>query len=375
MVRAKEWLATHRVTDCNLMDRNAKLVVPVNWLTRPTEQCARPVDESHVNTIYESLGKLGLQETRVVVVLWKDDLDNAKIDWQEPRFDVTDETPPVPFHVIMGLHTTLAVQRHNKRDPSAKQFRSLPCEVSIAEKSESALDYIRLTGTVDNTVKGITKKMTCWDCMYQIHNEISRIDKQYAHETEQKRRIRHTRYRESCSGSMGYSPHTMGTMFAIALQEDRVFDKLEKIFTGQVKPRRSKNNKITPFKVPASANNFRSMKIVPVDTVLVWLDFIIDGTETTNDFLCRCNKWRKEAWVTQAILEYINETLDSSTTYTSYDQAGKTFDFLNDPTWLERIVASCEDEKKKGIPRSTMKEIEKQCTMVLNANVSYIHIT
>ena len=357
-IESDRWIQRSRLQQCNLMDKFGKCIIPVDWLSHPTEAMnARIRKQDRVLKIFDSIGENGVQSgKRIVGFVCKEDLLAAGMDPENPQFDVTMLEPPVPIYTIIGDHTVAAIQMWHAEKPNNSKYKTVSVELIVSSKDENNLNLIKHAGTLDNKIMAMSESNTMWENIEQMHRNFVRIEANYANAGQAVIEHHKKTYRKWAKSNFTQATATQCTMFTLANFRGEMWELIKTIFDGKCEPRKSARGKKKAFIAPTSANAFKQMSDIPEYMLMNWMKQVISGSMEVKDFGDMCGKYKKEKAVQNDIVNFINIQRPSHE-FKTYDDAAGVYTFLADPDWFKMITGSCGKNLKEQLPTTVKTDI------------------
>ena len=340
---ALQWGREHRVRQCNVMDQEGLVKIPIDWLIRTTEQMAAKLHSiEQVNNIVQSIRDKGVNPKRFVVVCFKDELEQLNINLDNPQLDIEADAPPFRLHVIAGNHTFCAIQFLHCEKPNYKEYKHLYVELWIISEVEEDFLQCRHNAQLDNSTKSLGTDATIWDNMKIMHDNIVRIRETEGVYGQPAVTKQIKLMKASNTSNFAQKETTLGTMWSLAQLVGPIWDKMEQIMQGNVSHRKNKSGKLIKFSIPTSANAFKSMSGIPDNEVLEWMDLVIAGKWELKEFNVACLNWKKSNQVQKNMVSYIHTIrTEACKGMVSYDDLAVKYKFLIDKDWFDSMTRAC----------------------------------
>jgi len=148
--------------------------------------------------------------------------------------------------------------------------------------------------------------------------------------------------------------NTCHTFSALCSVDKPVWELMVRIFNGEF----IVNKLLKGQKKPDAVTHFTSMTGVPTYKLVQWLQRVLDGEWLTSHFSKRCIIYRKQVKVSGQCLEYINIQRPRYMFITMNDVA-KVYPAVNDVSWFDAVVKSCDDAVKAKLSPHAQKMIDE----------------
>jgi hypothetical protein len=232
-------------------------------------------------------------------------------------------------------------------------------ELVSCEKNDENIRKLKYLGTLDNTIQSLHQKMTMFDCIKQMH--ASWLSLKRTCTTPEDLKAAWAIVKLEAESSMPFAGGTFNTFSQLAKVEDGVWALINQIFSGHYVV----NKALKGQKAPTSLAHFNNMGNIPVDDLKRWLRRVCDGQWLTKTFYDRCQSYKKEVRVKEAILEYAN--VKSEIKFESYDDLENKVSTIGNPDWFASIVSWCDDKAKSKLPVSLHNTIDAALDATLEA--------
>ena len=302
----KEWFNANRVTHkLSVYDpQQGKAIVHVGLLEHPEISIeARVRREDVQEKVYQSMKTLGVGRYDIVVLIWKEVLEDNDIDFND--IPVSPSNTQLRFQVICGDHTTGSVQRLHRENPSDPQYKTVAVEVIMCSKTQENLRLAYNMGRLDNELKEMTTGTTAWDIVVKIHNV--HVDTSARNISDKaKKKILDKEFLEIFKGVSGqYTKNTFGSLRVLGSKTGRLWDNIHKLFGIPVKKKVPKGQSKP---VAPSVGHFYHMADIPEAKLVQWSNRFFQYTDPWNSlmFKKRCDSYKKEQRVRSQIRDYVN---------------------------------------------------------------------
>lgn len=349
-IETKEWFNDNRVSDkTNLYDtQSGKVMLPVGLLVHP-EECieARVRREEIHESVYQSMKKMGVGRTDVVVLVWQEELEENNIE--------LDSMPSAPselrYQVLCGDHTVSAMARLHKENPGEDQYKNVACEVVICPKTQHNIRLAYNFGSLDNELKAMTTGITAWDVIVKIHNTTGEfIVKPTASDKAKKvaKAALDKELTEIYKGvSAKYSKNTFGSMRVLGSKTGELWNNIKKLFDTPIPAKVAKGQ---PKPVQPSVGHFYHMADIPEAKLVKWSDRFFRQVDPWNSlvFKKRCETWKKEKRVKGQILEFVN-IMYTETKSENWAELCKVYPFFTDDHKVAEWISQVGDAAKSSL--------------------------
>ena len=326
--------------------------VPVMLGTQPEESIrAREIDDKHVDEIYESIDKKGVSRTDIILLVWKEELDDMGVEISEMPMNNTALT----FHTVCGGHTLTAIQRKHKEDPSDVQFQTVDVEFLIVERSMTNVEMAYLFGKQDNDTKALTKGMNTWDTVVKIHREVLSVGSKNIGAPAKKKALQDAMCKLYVSVSHDITKNTFGSLRVLGQKTGKLWENVHAIFSRPQLPLR-KGVKAPP---PPSVSHFYNMSDIPETKLVMWSGYVLDNNidYSTLDFYKKCHKYKKIKRVKKLVTEHVNTIRPDGKQHRDYEDVARTYNGFANPDWFEKIVKWTSEVVKEGLNGSVKQQI------------------
>lgn len=360
-VKTKQWYYKYRATStCRGWDSKiSRAIVPTTWPSHP-EACleARKRAEARVVKIGKSIDQFGVQVTKVVLLVWLDDLAAAGLTLDQ--LDFTLRTPPVDFHTIAGDHTCASVQRKHAAKPNDPEYSTIPVEIICCAKTAVNIYYGHLFGELDNLVDELAEGATAWSIVVSCHSAKALLDEDPTLDAKQKKAaLKEKLDTMQRLHSEKYAANSFGSLRALAMRTGKLWDIIYMIFDGVDLPtKKGERRKGTP-----TLGHFFGMASIPEAELTKWAENVLHQMWTTKEFSERCDHYKKVLKVTTQIVEYINSLCAADEeTHNDFDAIKIAYPIFADDQWFTQLVSWCGKESKKPLNVYAKDAIQKAIT-------------
>ena len=248
---AMAWSKTWTVKNGRLKTYDGKFPLQPAWLDRPEEMlAARKRQELIVQCTMKSMKEKGILDYSITVLIWAEDYYGSAEAHGNFEYNINVK-PKYPIQVISGDHTAESFRRLIEDEPEVLNSKTVNCTVIICPKTEENQRMANTYGNLCNYIKNTAQASNIVEICMQIHDKYISID-EFDYDDATKKRMRKD-IKESYIASSAYKGTTMGSCASLATKRGRVWDLMQKIFTGNVEtPQGSR----TKFKAPNSLTHF-----------------------------------------------------------------------------------------------------------------------
>ena len=352
---AEAFIEKYRVRGGNSYDpKTRKVKCYVMWGGIPERAIqVRQLEQDGVESVITSFTTLGVkQPMEILGVIWVDpsnpnlDLDNFTVDLNSPN-------APAYIHIVCGGHRTKGLQTCHIMFPVKLLYKYYLVTVLIVPRTRENIDLLLYIGNSDNRKAQVVVKTTQWSVVCQFRRALERFEEDDTISKQDKVKY-FGDYKKETQPETGFTPNTCHTFSALCSVEKPVWDLLVRIFNGEYVV----NKLLKGQKKPDAVTHFTAMSGIPTPKLVEWLQRVLNGEWLTSTFLKRCNIWRKAERVSLQVLEYISIQRPK---YLFENMAGvaKVYPAVNDPTWFDGVVGSCEDAVKAKLSPHALKMIDE----------------
>lgn len=359
--KSKQWYYEARVSSlCRGWDSKfSRVLVPVMWPSHP-EACveARKRVETRVGKVLNSIDRFGVQVTKVVLLVWLEDLEEASLTIDQ--LDFTLKNPPVPFHTIAGDHTSAAIQRKHAARPLDPAFQTIPVEILCCKKTNANVFLAHLFGELDNLVDELAEGATAWSIVVSCHSAKELIDRDPLLSAKDKKLLLKDKLdRMARLHSEKYAAATFGSLRALAMRNGELWDVIHQIFDGANLPTaKGARNKGAP-----GLGHFNGMSAIPENELIKWAKNVKHGTWSTKQFSDRCEHFKKVVKVTTQMVDYVNSLCPAGHSgYEDFDAVRTAYPIFSNDEWFTQLVSWCEKEQKKPLNIYAKNAIQQAIT-------------
>ena len=349
-LETKEWFNENRVSDqTNLYDtKSGKVILPVGLLMHP-EECieARVRREEIHESAYQSMKKMGVGRTDVVVLVWEEELEENGIELT--TMPITHSN--LRYQVLCGDHTVSAMGRLHEENPGEDQYKSVACEMVVCPKTQHNIRLAYNFGSLDNELKAMTKGITPWDVVVKIHNTTQQFSAKSGASDRAKKAAKallDKELREIFKGvSYKYTSNTFGSMRVLGSKTGQLWNNIKRLFDTPIPTKVVKNQ---PKPVQPSVGHFYHMADIPETKLVKWSDRFFRLVEPWNSlvFRKRCESWKKEKRVKGQMLEYVNLMYTESKSE-NWAELCKLYPFFTDDHKVAEWISQVGDAAKSSL--------------------------
>ena len=330
--------------------------IPTSWPQYPEDEIAdRKRDQSHVDDIKSSMIEHGiLINSGITLLMWQDDLDDARIDLNTCNIDINNEKPPVPMYTIAGDHTCAAAQSLHQFYPGNKKWKYLPVSIVVAPKTDNDVTFAKLYGGLDNKVRS-THKKTAWDYVVDMHEMFERINKSGLSAKEKKEKI--AKFMDDLKVRSSEPDNSIGSWKQVAKQTGKLWNNIRDIFTGNTKDKKAP--------IPKNTTHFNGMSGIPESDLQRWSDRVVEGEWKTKDFADRCAQFKREKLCQTKMLDFTVKKLSQEEMEEgepdSYQELIEVVPFFGESDWFKKCVAFMGNARQKDelVPQIKDEILEK----------------
>jgi hypothetical protein len=306
---------------------------------------ARGLSEEHVKKCMSMFAELAAVNEEIFFVFWDcafvDDVKSEK--WKHSLDDLVANSQG--FAPMTGQHSTVAIQRLHEMYPINPLYKELKFRVLMCDGSQTSRSMIESWGLRSNFKASSSMKASFKDTVLAMHRSyvalidycsVNEMPVQQSDTTDIVRRF----------GEFGgMTPEYARQVWSIAKRTGKVWQKLELIVTGKVKPINRKAQK----KV-SSPHHFNTMARLPDDIIDGFLDKVVNGIWTMRTFHSSCTIYKLKVKIRHMILTFLIDLNEFGESVTFADVTEK-YPKINDQL-VERWTSSLANSKdKKNMPR------------------------
>jgi len=225
--------------------------------------------------------------------------------------------------------------------------------ILIVPRTKANISLLLYIGNSDNRKAQVLVKTSQWSVVQQFRRNWERFEADP--DLSKKEKVdEFSAYKIETQPQTGFMMNTCHTFSALCSVDKPVWDLMVRIFNGEF----IVNKLLKGQKKPDAVTHFTSMTGVPTYKLVQWLQRVLDGEWLTSHFSKRCIIYRKQVKVSGQCLEYINIQRPRYMFITMNDVA-KVYPAVNDVSWFDAVVKSCDDAVKAKLSPHAQKMIDE----------------
>ncbi len=352
---AEAFIEKYRVTGGNTFDpktRKTKLHVMHGGIPEGGIQ-VRLLEKDGVQAVVDSFCEIGIkQPMEILGVIWSDP-KNPNISKDNLIVDLNSTIPPAYIHIVCGGHRTKALQSCHMLFPIKVLYKHYWVTILIVPRTKENIKLLLYIGNSDNRKAQVLVKTSQWSVVQQFRRNWERFEAD--EDLSKKEKVdEFSAYKIETQPQTGFMMNTCHTFSAVCSVDQPVWDLMVRIFNGEFVV----NKNLKGQKKPDAVTHFTSMTGIPTSKLVAWLQRVLDGDWLTSHFSRRCNIYRKQVKVSGQCLEYINIQRPKYMFLTMNDVA-KVYPAVNDISWFDAVVKSCDDAVKAKLSPHAQKMIDE----------------
>ena len=351
---AEAFIEKYRVTGGNTYDpKTRKVKCYVMWGGVPEASIqVRLLEKDGVQAVVDSFCELGIkQPMEIVGVIWADQ-SNAVLNKDNLILDLALPNPPAYIHIICGGHRTKGLQTCHLLFPMKLLYKFVWITLLILPRTNANIATLLFIGNSDNRKAQVVVKTSQWSVVCQFRRAWQRFEAD-PDASKKDKLDNFAAYKIETQPQTGFEKNTCHTFSALCSVDQPVWELMVRIFNGEFVV----NKALKGQKKPEAVTHFTAMSGIPTPKLVTWLQRVLDGEWLTSTFQRRCLIWRKAVKVTAQALEYINIQRPKYLFVTMADVA-KVYPAVNDSSWFDGVVASCDDAVKAKLSPHAQKMID-----------------
>ena len=341
---------------------------------------ARTVDAKHVATLVESfLAWNSTPDDVQLLVLVKLGVPGPNkhiktIDSIPSKrgFDFQEWYPTLKhygFQVICGDHSVSALKSIIHRYADVEKWQTLQCKVyiGVADNPE-VIRFAHLWGTSDNVKKAVQRRVSVFEQLVETHRLFFSHPQilSYINNPDAKKRDPAwvTQFKQDRMLALGLNKGIWGQTWVLVTMTGQKWDLIESIFKGYVGGKTDN--------APSSICHFIWMSGVPDDLLITWLNDVIIGRMSTQQFSGKCIAYKARLFIRTAILKRLS--LHFKRELNDWDKAASVYRHVTDNNWIESFVPSLCNGKKRVLSSYFMDQMEERLAADLDALAQKIKV-
>jgi hypothetical protein len=342
---SEEFIEKYRVKGGNhYCALTRKVKCRVNWGGIPESAIqVRLLEKKGVDDVVDSFLKRGIkQPMEIVAVIWEDS-KNSALDVNNLVLDHTQTKPPAYINIVCGGHRTKGLQICHEYYPKKALYATVMLTLLIVPRTNANISLLLYIGNSDNRKTQVFVKTSQWSVVQQFRRNHLRFEDDESLSRKEKVDA-FSAYKLETQPETGFTVNTGHTFSALCSVEHCIWERLDRIFKGEFVV----NKELKGQKKPDAVTHFTSMSGIPTKKLVAWMDRILDGSWLSSTFQKRCHVFRKAERVAGQLLEHI-AIQRPKYDFTAYGDAAKVYPALNDASWFDGVVASCQEAVKSPL--------------------------
>ena len=349
-----QWFGKHIIKKGSCISWDGTFEIPVTYLEHPELGVeARAKVTKQVNHIIDSMKKKGILKYNIVVLIWKHELVSSGLDTNDLKIDMVNK-PNIMFQVICGDHTSAAFLKLHNDDPNNKAFKKVKVHIIVCDKTSENERFANNYGGLDNYVANTSLDINMVQMTINMHRKFMQIDSTSLSKSQ--KNAKKQEVRDNVTANSTFKRTTVSNASAIAAYKGKVWDLLEKVFTGKHIKGKPKGKGARVKQELESISNFIHMSKIPENHLCRWLQRVVDGKDTPKAFETACKNYKKTVRVQGQILDYVT-SIRPRLPISDWEDLCEHYPIFQDEEWINQLVGWTGDQARDQIGPQSKSDI------------------